>query len=171
MATGYTAAGLDTGTASGTLEIGRIDLHFVAACHGTVPLGANLPSASSQRLASTDALLCRFFLLWLQACAVHSNVTILPSHDWCTFAAPPHASTWDLFTQTLAALRHAFSHAYPQLLKQTGEPAHHLERHSSREPAQQGVGEPGCGEGKEGERLVPIGTVPVGFISPGQRGQ
>ena len=60
MATGYTAAGLDTGTASGTLEIGRIDLHFVAACHGTVPLGANLPSASSQRLASTDALLCRF---------------------------------------------------------------------------------------------------------------
>ena len=28
--------------------------------HGTVPLGANLPSASSQRLASTDALLCRF---------------------------------------------------------------------------------------------------------------
>ena len=60
MATGYTAAGLDTGTASGTLEIGRIDLHFVATCHGTVPLGANLPSASSQRLASTDALLCRF---------------------------------------------------------------------------------------------------------------
>ena len=60
VATGYTAAGLDTGTASGTLEIGRIDLHFVAACHGTVPLGANLPSASSQRLASTDALLCRF---------------------------------------------------------------------------------------------------------------
>ena len=60
MATGYTAAGLDTGTASGTLEIGRIDLHFVAACHGTVPIGANLPSASSQRLASTDALLCRF---------------------------------------------------------------------------------------------------------------
>ncbi len=60
MATGYTAAGLDTGTASGTLEIGRIDLHFVAACHGTVPLGANLPSTSSQRLASTDALLCSF---------------------------------------------------------------------------------------------------------------
>ena len=60
MATGYTAAGLDTGTASGTLEIGRIDLHFVAACHGTVPLGANQCSTSSQRLASTDALLCRF---------------------------------------------------------------------------------------------------------------
>ena len=60
MATGYTAASLDTGTASGMLEIGRIDLHFVAACHGTVPLGANLPSPSSQRLASTDALLCRF---------------------------------------------------------------------------------------------------------------
>ena len=60
MATGYTAAGLDTGTASGTLEIGRIDLHFVAACHGTVPLGANQCSASSQRLASTNALLCRF---------------------------------------------------------------------------------------------------------------
>ena len=60
MATGYTAAGLDTGTASGMLEIGRIDLHFVAACRETVPLGANLPSASSQRLASTDALLCRF---------------------------------------------------------------------------------------------------------------
>ena len=60
VATGYTAAGLDTGTASGTLEIGRIDLHFVAACHGTVPLGANQCSASSQRLASTDALLCRF---------------------------------------------------------------------------------------------------------------
>ena len=60
MATGYTAAGLDTSTASGTLIIGRIDLHFVAACHGTVPLGANLPSTSSQRLASTHALLCRF---------------------------------------------------------------------------------------------------------------
>ena len=60
VATGYTAAGLDTSTASGTLIIGRIDLHFVAACHGTVPLGANLPSTSSQRLASTDALLCRF---------------------------------------------------------------------------------------------------------------
>ena len=60
MATGYTAASLDTGTASGMLEIGRIDLHFVAACRETVPLGANLPSASSQRLASTDALLCRF---------------------------------------------------------------------------------------------------------------
>ena len=60
MATGYTAASLDTGTASGMLEIGRIDLHFVATCHGTVPIGAILPSTSSQRLASTDALLCRF---------------------------------------------------------------------------------------------------------------
>jgi hypothetical protein len=56
------------------------------------------------------------------------------------FETPPHAGTWNLFTHGLATLRHAFSHAYQQLLKQAGEPAQHLERHSSREPAQQGVG-------------------------------
>ena len=60
MATGYTTASLDTSIASVMIEIGRIDLHFVAARRGTAPIGAILPSTSSQRLASTDALLCRF---------------------------------------------------------------------------------------------------------------
>ena len=60
MATGYTAASLDNSIASVMIEIGRIDLHFVAARRGTVPIGAIFPSTSSQHLASTDALLCRF---------------------------------------------------------------------------------------------------------------
>jgi hypothetical protein len=42
------------------IEIEQVDLELAAARSGTVPLGAILPSTSSQRLASTDALLCRF---------------------------------------------------------------------------------------------------------------
>ena len=42
---GYTAGNLDGGTASGRLEIGRVDLRFAADRHGTAPLGAILTLA------------------------------------------------------------------------------------------------------------------------------
>eukprot|EP01043_Picozoa_sp_COSAG02_P043186 COSAG02_NODE_3738_length_6304_cov_14.777438_3_plen_84_part_00 len=41
---GYTAGNLDGGTASGRLEIGRVDLRFAAACRGPAPFGAILVS-------------------------------------------------------------------------------------------------------------------------------
>ena len=48
------------GTASAMLEIGRVNLQFAAARRGMVPFGAILASFLSQRLVSTDALVCCF---------------------------------------------------------------------------------------------------------------
>ena len=82
------------------------------------------------------------------------------------FETPPYASTWNLLTQTLTALRHAFSHAYPQLLKQAGEPAHHLKRHSSRETADQSANSPRCETARLNAPHTPATTAVTRTDSP-----
>ena len=66
LAMGCTAGNLDGGTASGMIEIGRIDLWFVAVCCEAVPLGTILISTpfslvyQPTRCSALSLLLCVF---------------------------------------------------------------------------------------------------------------
>ena len=55
---GYTVGDLDGVTTSAMVEIGRVNLQFVAACCGTVPFGTILPPILISTPVSTDALVC-----------------------------------------------------------------------------------------------------------------